>query len=401
MKRHKLENGLTVLTEKSNSKLTTVHITVKAGSVHEPKSLSGICHFIEHLVFDGTKKRTAMQISSEIEGIGGEISAYTSNEKTCFFVRAPNKHIKKAIDVLYDITANSTFTDEFVEKERKIIISEIAMRKDQPRWHQFDMLLSALYKKHPAGRPIAGTVESVSRIKREDIVNFHRKYYLPNNMIVTVVGDTRNVLKLIKEKFLFKKKDLRKASFPKEPKLTSIRKKIEKRKMDQSYVSIGFHAVKKSDKDYYAMEVIRSIVGRPLSGRLFEEFRVKRALAYDVGAHLEEGIDFGFFMIYFSTQKKDVLKCRKLALDTLRNCHDISDKELRESKNFLEGEFLMTKEDSTNYAEEISEWEYAKKAEESKKFVSMIKKVTKEDIKRVIKKYLSGSYALAMILEEP
>ncbi len=396
IKRHKLKNGLTLLLVEKDSPLVSINVTVKVGSIYETKEISGISHMIEHLSFDGTRKRKARDIAAEIEGIGGEISAYTGHEKTCFYVKAPKRRAAKAIDVLSDIIFGSTFLQKDLEKEKGIIISEMSLVKDQPRMHQWELLMSALYSRFPSGMPIAGTQKSVSGLVREQVLSYHGKYYVPCNMIVSVVGSTKGVKELIEKKFSASGKEPALPVFPSEPKMMKTIKKEEKRKTGQSYVVIGFHTVPAQHEDSYPLEVLRSVIGKPLSGRLFEEFRNKRSLAYDVGAMCEPGINFGFFAIYFSTDKKNVAECTNLALKVLKGAGDITEKELLESKNYIEGDFLRESEDSISVADDICEWEMISRAEDSDRFVSRIKKVTKSDIQKVIRRYFKN-YAFVRI----
>ena len=178
MKKFVLNNGLTVIFEKKAAKSVAIEITVKTGSNNEDSKVSGISHFIEHMVFEGTKKRkTNKEIANEIEKLGGDLNAYTSNEKTCFFVKVLNKHFEIALDVLSDVIQNPLFEDKSIEREREVILKEINMVKDEPRFHQWVLFQKALFKKSPTKNPVYGTVQAIKKIKRQHIMAYFERYY--------------------------------------------------------------------------------------------------------------------------------------------------------------------------------------------------------------------------------
>jgi len=288
MRKFRLENGLVVILENKATETVTVQATVKAGSNNENKDINGISHFIEHMVFEGTKKRAnARVISNEIEGIGGELNAYTSNERTCFYAKVPKSYFDKALDIVSDIIQNPLFNEKNIEKERKIILKEINLHKDEPRFHQWILFNKALFEKHPAKLATYGTVEAVKNLKRGDLLKYYNAYFIPNNTVLSVVGNfDRDIIKKIKNEFKdFKLKNLPEKQKIIEPKQTRIKVGREKRKILNSYMVLGYKTVDRLHKDSYALDVIQSILGRGQSGKIFDEIRNKRGLAYEVGVH--------------------------------------------------------------------------------------------------------------------
>ena len=177
MHKYTLKNGLTLLFEKRATKTTAVEVTVKTGSNNESKKINGISHFIEHMLFEGTKTRkSSREIANEIEKLGGELNAYTSNERTAFFAKVLNKHFDKALEILSDIIKNPLFDKKNIEKERKVILKEINLVTDEPRFHQWILFQKTLFKKHPSKNPTYGTVEAVKTITKKDLLNYYHIY---------------------------------------------------------------------------------------------------------------------------------------------------------------------------------------------------------------------------------
>ena len=262
MEKLKLNNGLTIILEKKPTETVTIQATVKTGSNNENKQINGISHFIEHMVFEGTKKRANSRIiSNEIESLGGELNAYTSNERTSFYVKVPKKHINKALDIIADIIQNPLFDERTIEKERKIILKEINLHKDEPRFHQWVLFSSVLFRKHPAKLPAYGTVEAVKKINRKNLLNYYHSYYTPNNIIISVVGNfNKNMLPGIKEQFKnFKPRIFKNQKKIIEPKNKKIILKKEKRSILSSYMVLGYKTVSRTNKDSYVLDVIKSI----------------------------------------------------------------------------------------------------------------------------------------------
>jgi len=203
MKKIRLVNGLTLVFEKKQTETLTIFATVKAGSNNEGKKINGISHFIEHMLFEGTKKRASSRIiSNEIESLGGELNAYTSNERTCFYVKVPKKHFDKALDIIADIIQNPLFDEKNIEKERKIILKEINLHKDEPRFHQWILFAKTLFEKHPTRLPTYGSVEAVKKVTRENILDYYYTYYVPGNIVLSVVGNfNKNAINKVKNQF--------------------------------------------------------------------------------------------------------------------------------------------------------------------------------------------------------
>ncbi|MDP7116496.1 MAG: pitrilysin family protein [Candidatus Woesearchaeota archaeon] len=402
MKKIILSNGLTVILYPTSTQSIAIQATVKVGSNHESNKFRGISHFVEHLLFEGTKKRSGQQIADTIEGSGGSLGAFTTNSRTAYYMKVIQKHFPKAIDVLLDMLSNPLFDPKVIEKERSIILSEVKMRQDEPRSYQWELFQKTLFNSNNAKHPIIGYKKNVQSITRSDLINHFKKYYIPSNIILTASG----AISKQHEKLLIK--CCSKLSQGK--KLLPLKETIEKplaknkeltrtREMQHSYLVLGYHTVPRNHEDNYIIEVIQAILGRPLSGRLFRKIRQEKALCYDIGAHNEDESTYGFFALYLSTNKKSLNQAKKLLLQEINHVDKINKTEFQQVKNYIEGDYLLTLEDNERRADELGFCEYIGDLNSINTYVRNIKKVTVKDITRVKKKYLK-KYAQAILKEK-
>jgi len=392
-----LKNGLKVLYEEKKRNTVVVQIMIKTGSNHEAPEERGISHFLEHILFEGTLKRpTNQEISNEIESIGGDFNAYTTNERTCFYIKVLNKHFHKATDILADIMTNSLFKKENIEKEKNIVLKEIEMVNDEPSYYQWLLLQSNIFKKYPAKYPTYGDRTIIKNLTREKVLAYFHKHYVSGNMVISVVGDVPNWKKEVQVFSNIPKGNRKQLPKIKEPVLKQNEIYRRKKKNVNTYTIIGFKTVPRSHKDSYVLEVINGILGRGQSGRMFTEIRGKQGLAYEVGTqHISEA-GFGYFAIYATIERKNISLVKKLALEEIKKIEFITEKDLKESKDFVEGNYLLSMEDVQKVADQLLFWNQIYDARYMKNFVNEIKKVTITDIKRVLKKYFKY-YTIAIV----
>ena len=401
MKKYKLPNGMIVLYEKKDTETVTIEIMVKVGSNNETKQIAGISHFVEHMLFEGTKKRTTNQIiANEIERLGGDVNAYTTNERTAYYIKVPKKHYAIALDILSDIIQRSTFDKKFVEKEREIILKEINMVTDQPRFHQWIVFYKTLFKNHPSKNPTYGTKEAVRKMTRDDLISYYNKHYLPNNMIVSVVGNSSDPLPSINKAFgFFQKGMLITATRIREPE-NSKQMKIENKKILNSYMVLGYKTAQRVHPDSYVLDVITAIFSRGQSGRIVEEIRTKRGLAYECNVNHEPSTDYGVFAVYLSTDKKNIPVAKKIILQEFRKLRNLTKKDIKDAKGYLEGKTILEEEDTHHVADELNFWELIEDAKLHKEYLKKIRQVTKGDIVRVAKKYLNDKYTMIVLMQK-
>jgi predicted Zn-dependent peptidase len=398
MELFRLNNGMEVIYNKKDTDSVTVEIMLKVGSNYENKAISGISHMIEHLVFEATKKYPdSRELANEIEKFGGEFNAYTGEERTAYYIKILNKHFDKAIDILDQIVFSPLFRKSDIEKERSIIIDEIKMVTDQPRFHQWVFFSKNLFQKHPARNPAYGTVEAVKSIKKKDIMDYYNSYYAPNNMIVSVVGNIKNLREKLNSCFgKCKSKKIPELKKITEPKQKNPKTAVEKRKLSNSYMVFGYKTATRLEKDSYILDVIRAILGRGQSGKLFYEIRTKLGLAYEVGVHHDPSTDYGFFAVYCSTDKKNIKKIKDIIIKEL-NLDYIDETMIQEAKDFIEGSFLLQNEDTHDLADQAAYWSLVGDSKGITSYIKNIKSVTKKDILTVAKKYFTKNYTLAIL----
>lgn len=391
MKRVLLSNGMRLLVDKRKSDSVTIEVCVHTGSNNEPAKYRGVSHFLEHMLFEGTKTRTAQEIAEAIENVGGDMNAFTTNERTAYYIKIPKKHFKKGLTILHDMLFNSVFDEKAIEKERNVILEEIKMTEDQPLRHQWLLFETTLYSKYPTRFPVYGTNESVNRISRKFMMEYHRKWYVPSNMSITVAGDASNCEREVKKLFgKVSKGKLPKISKVTEPSSKKVTVKKKKMPIQNAYVVLGYKTVPAAHKDTPVLEVIRAIMGKGMSGRIVDEIRVKRGLVYSVGTMTEYERGYGFFAVSLNTKKDKVELCRKLILKELSKISEVTDKELKEAKEFIVGKHLLDNEDTQNRADLLSFWEHIGDSRLSESYLKNIREVSKKDMLRVANKYFKN-----------
>ncbi len=390
-KREVLGNGLTVIFEKRKTPVVSIASSVKFGAQYEKESIKGISHFIEHLVFKGTKKRSVTEIPQEIESKGGIINAFTSEEITAYWNKIPSKYFKLGADVSRDLILNPLFEKKALERERRVILEEIKMYHDNPSTYVIEKIKEMLYEK-PFNMSIAGTLKTVASLSREKIINLFNSIYSTNNMVFSVVGDVswEDVLKEAKR---FPKLNKKVNSIPIILKNGQL---IKKRKgIDQAHEVFGFHMPKLNDKDRYAAEIFDSILCGGMSSKLFQEIREKRGLCYALRGSLEQSKDYAYEMIYVGTVKEKIEQIKKLILREIRKLGNLNQRELSEAKERLIGLRQISKEKCDSTMTELLLEEIGGDAENYYKYEDNINKVKLKDVRNLSK--LKGYSFVALV----
>lgn len=396
MKKTVLDNSLRILYKYNNSNIITINLSVLVGSNNESKANLGICHFMEHMMFEGTKNRSALKLSSEIERYGGEMNAYTSNEKTNYFIKIHKRRARKAIEILADMMINPLFDKKAIKKEKNVVLEEINMVNDNPRQYQWVLLGKRLFDR-PLSNPAYGTKETVSNISRADLLTHHKRFYTPNNMILTIVGDCKGYLNLVKKFFRIRNKGIKikNPSFILNNKKASYYEK--KKNINQQYLIIGYRVPKRLAKASYILDVIGAILARGQSGRLYDEIRTKRGLTYDLGIFHGTSSYYGFFAFHSSASKENIKLIEKIYFDELEKLKDIKQEALDEAISYIEGNFTIKMEDSHEQADTISFFEECGCYKEYGLYLKKIRKVTIRQISDTIEKYLNKNYTKVML----
>ncbi len=379
-----LENGLTILHEKRDVPVTTVMLAAKYGGAYESEKEKGIAHFIEHLCFKGTEKRTVKQIAEEVERVGGDLNAFTHEEITAYHVKLPSEHLNIAMDVIFDIFFNASFPKDEVEKEANVICEEIKMYKDNPRAHVLEKIKNCLYK-GPFGTFLAGSEETVKGMKREQLLGRHREVYVPSNSILCVVGNNSfEDVVLMAEKYCIE----RAGEAMKIPEIEpQILKSEEKRSgIQQTNLALGFHFPFLNDKERYSSEIFMTILGQGMSSKLFSEVREKRGLVYGVKSELDLGRNYGYMIIWAGTDEGKRQEVIDICLKEFKKMGEISEEELLRAKIQIIGGKNVSSECSNDTAVNLILEEASNKAENYYDYEKKINEVSLEEIKKLASK---------------
>ena len=401
------ENGLRLVTASmSDTNTVTVIVTVAAGSKYETKKTNGLSHFLEHMLFKGTKKRPKTKdISEALDAVGGEYNAFTGKEQTAYFAKVEARHFDLALDVISDIYLNSKLEEKEIEKERGVILQEINMYEDTPMVQVGDVFEELLYSDQPAGWEVIGTKENIKSLKREDFLQYFRKNYTALNTVVCVAGniDEREVVRKVEKAFGRmskglkggKKKVIEKQAFP--------QVKIKKKKTDQCHLVLGVRAYDIFHPDRFALSVLANILGGTMSSRLFLSVRERLGLAYYISASYEGYSDSGYLAVRAGVDisQSKITKAIKTIIREIKKIREkgISSRELQKAKDNFRGKLALSLEASDDIAGFLARQELLKrKIETPEEIMRQINEVSADDILRVARDiFVENKLNLAMI----
>lgn len=327
-----------------------IGVLVGMGSRYEEKKVCGVSHFIEHMLFKGTKKRDARKLKEEIEGVGGHFNGFTAEDVTCYLVKIPSAHVKLGLDVLHDMVSNPSMDEREIEKEKFVICEEIKMYKDQPASYVHEILAETMWPEHPLGRPLAGSEETVRGVSREILFDVKERYYRADNMAIVIAGKfIESELLPYCRKIFGRKSDVSNAVYERFSVQQNARAvKLHYKDTEQTHIAIGFHTFGRTSPKRYILNVLNIILGGNMSSRLFEELREKKALCYDVSSSVKKYDDTGAFYIHAGIANEKVAQTLKAMSGELVKIKDqkVSKKELTRAKEFYKGQLLLALEDT-------------------------------------------------------
>lgn len=358
-KKYHLDNGIPLVVEQvKNVRSVALGIWVKVGSRYETSEKNGISHFLEHMFFKGTKKRSAKDIAMDIDSVGGDMNAFTSREATAFYVKVLDEHIDRGLDLLADIFLHSTFPEEDIEKEKGIIKEELKMVEDTPDDYIHDLFYKAVWGGEGIGQPVLGSRDTIKSFSREDLVTHIRKYYGTKDTVIACAGNFNpEGLLLSLNRTLG---DLRRGSEPKKGAQPLFRPAIEVHNKDlsEAHICIGVEGLSQSSKDIYSLYILNAILGAGASSRLFQEVREKRGLAYSVYSFLAPYADTGLLAVYAGTAKKKAVEVIELIAGEMLKLKDsITEAELGRAKDQIKGNLILGLESSNNRMRNIAQQE--------------------------------------------
>ena len=409
MPRTILPSGLRIVTEEvSTVRSATFGVWVNVGSRDERSPVAGASHFLEHLLFKGTKTRTAMEISSSIEAVGGEMNAFTGKEYTCFYARVIDVDLPLAVDVISDLITSSVVAASDVDAERNVVLEEIAMRDDDPSDLIHDLYLEAYYGDSELGRPILGTIDSIKGMSRNSVFNYYKKRYRPEDLVIAVAGNIKHkkVVRMVeeamsKDNFLdvpSAKPNLRAATHSKVPGVGKVG--ILDKKTEQAHLLLGGQGVERNDDRRFALSVLASALGGGMSSRLFQEVREKRGLAYSVYSYVQQFAGSGTLAFYAGCQPSKAVEVVKIIRDITMDVaeHGLTEEEITRAKGAVSGSLVLSQEDTGSQMSRIgkSELVYGE-VMTFDEILSRVKSVTPADVRAIASEILPKPSTLAIV----
>jgi predicted Zn-dependent peptidase len=347
-----MRNGLVVASEvMPNVRSVAIGVWVRCGSRFEDRTLSGISHFIEHLLFKGTKSRSASRIAEEIDSVGGELNAFTEKEYVGFYARVLDRHLAFAFELLSDIVLNPTFPAVEMQRERNVIFEEINMVEDSPQELIHDIYMENFWKGHPLGRPISGTKESVASIARKDVTLYFKRHYTANNTIIAAAGNLRHtrVYELAK-RFFGDFAGGASADLGDPPVASPARVVRRKSHLEQTHICLGTVSPPLASEERYCAHLLSNILGGGLSSRLFQNIREKRGLVYSIFSNLSLYHDAGSLVVYAGMAPENAPSVVRLTLKEFKNLREkaVLPGELERTKENVKGSIMLSLESSSS-----------------------------------------------------
>lgn len=401
--KHTLQNGITLVTERiRNVRSVCVGIWVKVGSRNEPSRHNGISHFLEHMLFKGTRKRSSAEIAISIDSLGGDLNAFTSKEGTAYYIKVLDEHLETGVDLLCDLFLRSTLMESEIEKEKGVIREEINMVEDTPDDYVHDLFSRNVWGNGGLGLPVAGSAESIGRFSREDLVSHVRRYYGAHETVIACAGNFEpNALvdTLNRKMGRFRKGlKLKPTEGPKFiPGLSA-----HGRDLSEAHICAGIQGIAQGSSDRYALLLLNSVLGGGVSSRLFQEIREKRGLVYSVYSFLSSYHDTGVWGIYAGVGPKGAAEVLQRSLHELRNLHStITEAELKRAKDQIKGNLMLGLESTSRRMQSIANQEiYYGRHYSPREVIKSIEAVTLEEA-RALARRLTADDAVAVTVLGP
>ncbi len=409
IERTEFSSGLRVVTERMPGvRSVSLGFWVLAGSRDEPPAISGSSHFLEHLLFKGTKMRSARDIAEDFDAVGGDVNAFTSKEYTCFYARILDGDLEMAVDHLADMFEHSLLRSVDLDAERQVILEEINMHEDTPEEVVHDLFTEALWPNHPLGRPVLGTAATIQAATRGRVHRFYRRHYVPGRLVVAAAGNLRHV-ELIR--MLRARMDTGRVVRTGEPRgwdlragktapVSSARPLVKRRKTEQAHICLGTNGLPRTDPDRFAFLIVNGALGTGMSSRLFQEIREKRGLVYSVYSYHSQYTEAGVFSCYAGTTP---VRAREVIGLLRKELEDVGDggltaEEFDRAKGHVKGSMVLSLEDPGSRMSRIGKSEIAHgEILTVSQALRRVEDVTLDDARRVAKRVLSQPMTLTVL----
>jgi predicted Zn-dependent peptidase len=401
--RHALPNGLVVITETmQNVRSVSVGIWVRNGSRREVRSENGLAHFLEHMVFKGTERRTAEDIAREMDSVGGMLDAFTSKEQICFNAKVLDEHLPIAFDVLADLVLRPKLDNADVNKERQVVLEEIKMDLDNPEYLLHDLFTRGFWPDHSLGRPILGTPETVRKFDRDALLKRFQNWFAPDHIVVTAAGNIthQQVLDLVEKEFGHLKPLLTKEEDPVPTTAAPIHLE-SKRDLEQVHLCVGVPSLPIAHERRFGIAVLNNLLGGGMSSRLFQNIREKQGLAYAVFSELTPYSDTGMLSVYAGTAKETIDQVLDLTIAEFRAMKEspVTEEELRRAKNHLKGSLMLSLESTSSRMSNLARQElYFHRFSSLDEILSSIEAVTREEVQALAQDFFQPQRIATTVL---
>ena len=399
-----LDNGIRVISENiPHAHSVTIGIWVASGSRDESAEYSGVSHFIEHLLFKGTDKRSALQIAREIDSLGGILNAFTGREYVCYYAKVLHRFLPKVIDLLADIFIDSRFESEEIDKERKVILQEIGLLEDSPDEYIHDLFARNFWQEHPLGRPIIGTEQSVGILDRDIVTSYRADIYRAQNIIIAVAGKVEHVELIALLGSLFDRIPPGRKPEHVAPSLPTKKVEVVVKDLEQVHLCLGTLAIPQNHARRYEAFILNTVLGGSMSSRLFQEVREKLGLAYSIYSYMTSHSDSGSIAVYAGTSRKRYREVIDIIVRELRRMKTdpLSQDELDNAKEQLKGNILLSLESSDNRMTKLAKNEiYFGRYQSLMEIVKGIDQVTPESIIQLSADIIDDSYLTLVLMGE-
>jgi len=395
IRRQKLSNGLTVITEQmQHIRSASIGVWLQTGSRDEDPEWNGISHFIEHMVFKGTKNRSAEEIARQVDSIGGNMDAFTAKECICFSVKVLDEHVPIALDIVSDLVLNPVFDVSDIARERGVILEEIKMDEDNPDYLVHEIFTQNFWKDHPLGKPILGTKETVKRFERQVVLDAYAHRFAPGNIIVSAAGnlDHDKFVELVQRHFSHMK-PMTNGFHSSAPKISSRIILRNKKALEQVQLCIGVPAHPIAHQKRHAGYILNTLLGGGMSSRLFQNIRERQGLAYSIYSDLNPYRDTGCLAVYAGTSLASAAKVVQSVVDEFRKLKKdaVPEEELRRSKAQLKGSLMLSLESSTSRMSNLARQEmYFDRFYDLDELIEKIEAVTSEDVANLANEFFKA-----------
>ncbi len=388
IQRHVLSNGLVVITEPMpHVRSVSVGVWVRGGSRREPAERNGIAHFIEHMVFKGTERRTAEEIARSVDSIGGMLDAFTSKEMVCFNAKVLDEHLPLAFDVLSDLVLRPRFAEDDIAKEKQVVLEEIKMDEDNPDYLVHEIFTQNFWQNHALGKPILGTPETVRGFTSQAVFGSYRRWFVPENLVISAAGhlEHHHLVELAEREFSGLKPS---TGIPQEtaPAAQATIALRSKRELEQVHLCLGVPSCPMADDRRFTAAVLNNLLGGGMSSRLFQNIRERQGLAYAVFSEQTPYRDTGMFSVYAGTSLESAARVVQLVVEEFRSLkeHAVSEEELRRAKDHLKGSLMLSLESTSSRISNLARQEmYFDRFFSLDEVLTSIEAVTRDDVQQL------------------